>query len=112
MPSSPATLTYTIRSLEGLLAALTFGLAALLIVDQAPGADAALKYAVADGVITFLAALVGIVALWLPILQGLILILTDAVVLALNLAGGLVSASNFRAQSAILSHSTFRIDVS
>ncbi|KAF1840847.1 uncharacterized protein K460DRAFT_420704 [Cucurbitaria berberidis CBS 394.84] len=92
MSSSPAKLTYTTRSLQGILAVSTIGLAAVLIADQSPGANAALKYGVAVGVVTFLGAVLGILALWLPILQGLILLLADTVVLALNLAGGILFA--------------------
>ncbi|CAO2650440.1 Nn.00g017320.m01.CDS01 [Neocucurbitaria sp. VM-36] len=92
MLSSPATLTYTIRSLQGVLSATTIGLAVVLITDQSPGASAALNYGLAVGVISLLGAVVGVLALWLPILQGLILLLTDISVQVMNLAGGLVFA--------------------
>lgn len=90
MPSSAAKVTYTIRSLQGILAAAIIGLAAALVSDQAPGKNAALQYGLAVGAISLVGAFVGVLALWAPILQGLILLLTDVVVLCVNLAGGLV----------------------
>lgn len=61
-------------------------------MNQAPGKNAALQYGLAVGAISLFGAFVGVLALWAPILQGLILLLTDVAVLCVNLAGGLLFA--------------------
>lgn len=88
--TSPAKLTYTIRAIQAILAAATIGLAVVLIVDQSTSSNAALNYGLAVGILTFLGAAAGVLALWIPILQGLILLSTDVVVLMVNIAGGVV----------------------
>lgn len=92
---SPKALTCTIRSLQASLAVTTISLAVVLIVDQETRSNGSLNYGVAVGAISLLGAGAGILSLWVPILQGLIMILIDSVVSTANLAGGLVRPPNF-----------------
>ncbi|OAL50719.1 hypothetical protein IQ07DRAFT_680074 [Pyrenochaeta sp. DS3sAY3a] len=89
---SPKALTYTIRSLQASLAVTTISLAVVLIVDQETRTNGSLNYGVAVGSLSLLGAVAGIVSLFEPILQGLIMILVDSVVSTANLAGGLLFA--------------------
>lgn len=91
---SPKALTYTIRSLQAGLAVTTISLAVVLIVDQETRTNGSLNYGVAVGSLSLLGAVAGIVSLFEPILQGLIMILVDSVVSTANLAGGLVRSPN------------------
>jgi hypothetical protein len=90
MLSSPTKPTWKYRALQAIFSSATLGLVATLVADQFPNSTAALQYGLAAGVLSVLSAIVGLLSLWHPLLQGTPLLIIDAIALSSNLAGGLV----------------------
>lgn len=85
-------INWILRAFQALFGLVTLGLAATLIRDHHRGSlPSSLGFTAFVGGITILAALIGIAAVWLEFLDGIIGLAVDGLVAVLNIAGGIVS---------------------
>lgn len=83
---------FAIRGLQALFAVIVFGLATSLIKGHHLGSlPSTLGFVAFVGGVSFVAALLGIAARWILVLQGKAGVLIDAVIACFNVAGGVVS---------------------
>lgn len=82
-----------IRATQIIFAAVVVGLAGTLIKGQLDGTSvpATINYAAFTGALGMVGALIGIVGIWVNMLQGLSMVIIDTVVALFYLVGGVVS---------------------
>lgn len=86
-------INWVLRAFQALFGIVILGLAVTLIRGHEWGnLPSSLGYAAFVGGITILAALIGIAAVWLEFLDGIIGLAVDGLVAVLNIAGGIVSS--------------------
>jgi hypothetical protein len=87
-------INWVLRAFQFLFGIVILGLCVTLIRGHHwGGLPASLGYGAFVGGVTILAALVGIAAVWLEFLDGIVGLAVDALAALLNLAGGVVSQS-------------------
>jgi hypothetical protein len=89
-------INWVLRALQFLFGIVILGLSVTLIRGHHWGAlPSSLGYAVFVGGVTIVAALVGVAATWVTVLEGIVGLAIDAVVAVLNVAGGIVRHMHF-----------------
>lgn len=89
-PTSPV-LTFAIRGTQALFAMVVFGLSSSLIRGHHLGSvPSTLGFVAFVGGVSVVGALLGVAAHWVRVLQGQVGVLVDAVVVGINVAGGIV----------------------
>lgn len=90
-------INWVLRGFQFLFGVVILGLCITLIRGHHWGElPASLGYGAFVGCVTILAALVGIAAVWLEFLDGIISLAVDALTAILNLAGAVVSLQSAR----------------
>lgn len=83
---------FAIRGVQALFAIVVFGLSTTLIKGHKVGSlPLTLGFVAFVGGVSFVAALLGIASHWIKVLQGKVGMVVDAVIVGLNLAGGIAS---------------------
>ncbi|KAJ8110532.1 hypothetical protein OPT61_g6654 [Boeremia exigua] len=91
--SSSSPLSFAIRGTQTLFAVVVLGLSSSLIKGHVLGnVPATLGFAAFAGSVSLVGALLGFAAPWVQLLQGQFGVLIDAVLVGINLAGGLLMA--------------------
>ena len=93
--SSPSPIVnFAIRAFQVVFAAVVLGLSVSLVRGQGPGLNSpiSLRYCSFVGGLSFFAAIIGIAGEWVSALQGKTILLIDALVTLVNVAGGVVCA--------------------
>jgi hypothetical protein len=85
-------INWALRAFQFLFGVVILGLSVTLIRGHHWGSlPSSLGYAVFVGGVTIVAALVGVAAVWVTFLEGIVGLAIDVVVAILNAAGGIVS---------------------
>lgn len=97
-------LNFAIRGTQALFAIIVFGLSTTLIRGHKLGSlSSSLGFVAFVGALSFLAALLGIASHWLQVLQGHIGVLIDAIIVGVNIAGGIVGQLRVTSQPGLTS---------
>ncbi|KAK3217433.1 hypothetical protein GRF29_1g3057418 [Pseudopithomyces chartarum] len=113
MSSGSPLVNFVLRGFQLVFASVVLGLSVSLVRAQAEGSNSpiSLRYASFVGGLTFIAAIIGIAAEWVSVLQGKVGLLIDGIVTLVNVAGGVLLAIQIGGAKCSDKSDRYRFDV-